>query len=299
MTDHEARRAQRETLEQMLNEVPGSSAAEAEALLALFSTASGPAQSGELPGEAAAMAAFRAANPAPVVVPQKTRRRAFARLLTVKAAAAAVVVTSMGGVALASTGVVSIPLVHDEPKAEKVEQQKAERADAKPAPTTEKATKAAGSDALKAAAKAAAAKDRADAKAGRDHAASFAGLCNSYTAGNKAEHGKSLATPAYKRLVQAAADADATVESFCGTLAGVEAPAEDATVDAPGRSAEHRADGTVDDGKAKTTKPGKSATNKPDQAIDGDAPSTDAKAKGKSADAPRNDEAKGQSRTAS
>jgi hypothetical protein len=102
-------RTQRDEVEEILSLVPGATAAEADALTALFSTASGPVRLGELPGEAAALTAFRAAQPQPAGPSRKTKLLATA--LTVKTAVAALVLTSVGGVAVAATtGVLPTPL---------------------------------------------------------------------------------------------------------------------------------------------------------------------------------------------
>jgi hypothetical protein len=286
MSGHKSRRAQRDSVEQMLNEVAGTTPAETDALLALFSTAAGPAQPGELAGEAAAVAAFRAAHHPPVLAVRRepTMKRSIARLLTVKAAAAAVVVTSMGGVALAaSTGVIPTPLTHDTHKAEKV-QQKVAAAAAKAAEHATKDSAKDATEAVKAAAKAAAAADRAADKAGRDHAASFSGLCNAFTAGAK-ENGKALDSVAFTRLSTAAGDASVT--AFCAALAAAEVPpaADDSTghdaADDNGASgedhgksgAEHGKSGaehgkSVKDGADDNSGPGKSGKGSSDKAGD-------------------------------
>lgn len=49
------------------------------------------------------------------------------------------------------------------------------------------------------------------------NAHAFAGLCRAYTSGNKAEHGKALASPAFGALVTAAGGVD-NVTTFCGTM---------------------------------------------------------------------------------
>jgi hypothetical protein len=49
------------------------------------------------------------------------------------------------------------------------------------------------------------------------NAHAFSGLCRAYVSGNKAEHGKALASPAFAALVTAAGGVD-NVATFCGTL---------------------------------------------------------------------------------
>jgi hypothetical protein len=216
MSSHLNPRAQRDTLEQILNEVPGATPAEAEALLALFAVAAPPAASGELPGEAAAVAAFRVAHHSrPIPAGTTWVKRPLARLLTVKVAAAAVVVTSMGGVALAaSTGVLPTPLTPH----------KAEQAQKKADQDATKAAAAAARDAAKAAAKAAAAADLADSDAGLDPSTSFAGLCAAYAASDNSLTGKALQAPAFIRLISAAGEAG--VPAFCAELPGAQADAK-------------------------------------------------------------------------
>jgi hypothetical protein len=78
----------------------------------LLVAASAPAATGELRGQVAALAAFRAAHRQPVAT---QRRRPvivdnIARMLTVKAAAIAVAITATGGVAVAATtGALPVP----------------------------------------------------------------------------------------------------------------------------------------------------------------------------------------------
>lgn len=224
MTSHYIRgpaagRTQRDHLEQILKVVPGTTPAQADALLALFSPAADPIHSGALAGEAAAVAAFRAAHrqPAPA-----TRRAAMlgslAALLTVKTVAAALAVTSLGGVALAATtGVL--------PTALSAESQKAQQGSAqlgRDAAADASAKGLAKAAAVQEAAKAAAAADRSHGQA--DRSASYAGLCEAFAAGAW-DNGKAAASPAFSRLITAAPEGN--IADFCSALA-LQDPAEDA-----------------------------------------------------------------------
>jgi hypothetical protein len=104
--------ARPDAVAELLAELPSVDLTETAALRELLFTAIAPAAVGELGGEDAALAAFRAARLQPAV---QDRRRPnmmhnLARLLTVKAAAIAVAVTATGGVALAAgTGTLPVP----------------------------------------------------------------------------------------------------------------------------------------------------------------------------------------------
>lgn len=90
--------------------------AEQAALRALLAPAAAPARVGELRGEAAVLAAFRAARPVvPAQSPTVRSRPAFrgrlAKAMSIKAAVAALTVLGLGGVAVAaSTGSLPGPL---------------------------------------------------------------------------------------------------------------------------------------------------------------------------------------------
>ncbi len=90
-------------------------------LAALVAATTVPARAGELDGEAAALAAFRAARLNPI--PERRRRPSMlkttlAKLLTVKVGALCVATLSVGGVAVAaSTGALPGPLHHNPPSA--------------------------------------------------------------------------------------------------------------------------------------------------------------------------------------
>lgn len=208
MSSHQNRR---DEVEEILALVPG--AAEADALVALFSCAAGPVVTGELDGEAAAIAAFLAAQP---VVGPSRRAKFRATVFTVKAAVAALAVTSVGGVALAATTeVLPAPLTIGSHSGDSSPGKKGGSS----GDAVENASNAAD---VRDAAKTAAAADRADAKAGRENSASYNGLCKAFTAGAW-DNARAAGNPAFSRLVAAAPQGN--VAAFCTALA-TEAPAD-------------------------------------------------------------------------
>jgi hypothetical protein len=268
MSSHQSRRAPRDTVEQLLDEVPGTTPAEAGALSALFLLAAAPTRPGELAGEAAAVAAFRSAHRLTAHTTRKetSMKRSIARLLTVKAAAVAVAVTSMGGVALASTTGVG-PLTHDSHKSDQAVAAKAAAVAAKTAGEQAKDAAKTLAEQQKAAAKAAAVvlkaaekaaeTDVADAAEGQDYTASYAGLCHAYFAGNKATHGNALNTKPFLRLIAASGpvvtEGVNPVTTFCDALAAVTpvvAPATATATEAEGVKAAKVANDHATAGKA-------------------------------------------------
>ena len=260
-------RTRRDEVEDILGLGSGATTAEADALLALFADLDGPAQAGELPGEAAAVAAFRAArHSAPVAyAPARKRGRLLASLttlLTFKTAAVALAATSVGGVALAaSTGTLPTPHQHHSPKVP-VEQ---------PRTTTVVPTPTAA--ALRDAAKTAAALDRENAKAGKDRTASFGGLCTAFAAGNW-DNSRAARNPAFARLVAAAPGGDVT--DFCAALAS-ESPA------AP-RSGNPAAGKPANPGQKQAAEKSKSSTHGKSHAAGSKVTTPQTKSKGKAAD---------------
>src|SRR5688500_1604947 len=95
----------RDAAERLLRGEPGDPGTPAEPLGRLLATASAPAQEGELAGEDAAVAAFTAAQ-LPV---KRAGGIPLARILTAKAAALSLAVTTAGGVALAA-GTGTLPM---------------------------------------------------------------------------------------------------------------------------------------------------------------------------------------------
>ena len=192
MNAHERRPWDAETAEQLLRGRPTASR-DSRQLAQRLTAVSVGAFPGELAGEDAAVAAFLAA---PTVDPSPEPRSKsmiksvlVAKLLTLKAAAVAVVAVSAGGVALAaSTGVLPNPLAPESP------------GNSAPGPDHSNGSNATPSPSL-------------------------VGLCTAYLAGAGADHGKALENPAFTALVTAAGGADG-VEAFCEGL-GVTAPGSD------------------------------------------------------------------------
>ncbi|MFJ4778853.1 hypothetical protein [Streptomyces sp. NPDC088762] len=106
MSTNRPRRIDQRTAEQLLGRGPATSTGGHDALARLLSAAAAPAAEGELAGERAALAAFRAARLARDPVPQPHPRRRpmrtpTAKLLGAKVAAVAAA-TALGGVAVAA-----------------------------------------------------------------------------------------------------------------------------------------------------------------------------------------------------
>jgi hypothetical protein len=188
MNAHERRPLTAETAEQVLEGRPVA-ARHAQRLADRLAMASAAAFPGELAGEDAAAAAFRAAASADLA-PQPGRRRMFktavlAKLLTLKAAAIAVAAVSLGGVALAATtGVLPNPLAPQNP-GHSTDAPGRQGSPATPSP-------------------------------------SLVGLCTAYLAGAGADHGKALESPAFSALITAAGGND-KVDAYC-TGIGVTTP---------------------------------------------------------------------------
>jgi hypothetical protein len=233
--DRGAGRTPRDEVEEILGLAPGATTAEADVLVALFADAAGSRRStGALPGEAAAVAAFAAARRPAAPIARRARILAsLTTLVTVKTAAAALAVTSVGGLALAAgTGTLSTPLAghpHHTARPSAVGDN----------PTTVLPTPTAA--ALRNAARAAAAADRADAKAGKDHSTSFAGLCTAFSTG-RWDNARAAGNPAFTRLVTAAPGGD--VADFCDALTAQAQNTQTPTTKDPssvkGRSADAR-----------------------------------------------------------
>jgi hypothetical protein len=192
MSAHRSRRIDRLTAEQLLRGEP----LQADALSELLSAAAAPAAEGELAGEPAAVAAFRAARPAPVLPARKGS-------MMVKLAAMTVGAVAVGGVAVAaatgtlpvrSGGNVTVP------------------------PTTTLATTAAST--VRSERPGVAGVDRdTGSSATPSSSSSLKGLCQAYTARAGADHGKALDTPAFTTLVTTAGGKD-RVDSYCTDLLG-------------------------------------------------------------------------------
>jgi hypothetical protein len=201
MSNHR-QRLDRATAERLLSGDPVAAPPGQESLAHLLAAAAAPGRHRELVGERAAMVAFRNAHRVP---PTQQRshsmiRSALAKILTAKAAAV-VAATTIGGVAVAA-GTGNLPTTHSHQQVTSQSQQEAE--------TTE--TTEAGHTASKPA--------RPETGSHANAAApspSMVGLCRAYAAGEKANHGKALDSPAFTALVTAAGD-KAKVSGWCTTL---------------------------------------------------------------------------------
>lgn len=211
--------------------------AELAALREVLRAAQTPAAPGELRGEAAALAAFRAARAAspavapdvtpavtpavmPGVAPDRPGRRRVATLISVKAAAALVALTGMGGVALAaSTGTLPGPLDGSRSQNEKVRQvdpddavgpRAQDRADG--AGQRQGAADAVAAD--QAEKKIAALRAGSDAKA----VAALGRMCKAYDKGDFATKTRTEQSRAFRVLLRAAGSPGAVPE-FCAMVA--------------------------------------------------------------------------------
>jgi hypothetical protein len=189
MSLNRPRRFHRRTAEQLLRgAAAGRGVDGAVAVRSLLAAAAAPARDDELAGQPAALAAFRAARLDPVRQPR--RRSVIKFALAPKIAAFAVAAVAFGGVATAAvTG--HLP-THLGPT---------------PSPP-------AGSHAASARPSTS---DNAERRGGDGHAAptpNLVGLCQAFTAGAGAEHGKALDSPAFTALITAAGGR-ANVATFC------------------------------------------------------------------------------------
>ncbi|MGW4210245.1 hypothetical protein ACWEIJ_19810 [Lentzea sp. NPDC004789] len=210
MSTDRSRRIDRRTAEHLLRgaPVPGH-----DRVSDLLAAASAPARDRELAGEQVAVAAFRDARLA--AAPQRRRPRmlkiALANLLSVKIAGAAAL--TAGGIALAAaTG--TLPGQH------RVE------------PTTPVNTNVVSTTSVTSPATSKAQEEKRD-----DHPSptpSLKGLCQAYTAGAGAEHGKAHDNPAFSALESAAGGAD-RVPAFCADLLSDQPGKPGHAQDKPGR----------------------------------------------------------------
>jgi hypothetical protein len=194
MSTHGPRRLDRATAEHLLDGAGTGATSGHEALGRLLAAAAAPPRDGELGGELAAMAAFRAARLTPVPEPRRPSmmKMAMAKLLTVKAAAV-LAVTAAGGAALATTtGAVPNPL-SDKPNGAAVSAAPSRPGGDHPP------SAAAGPD------------------GGGSPSPSLHGLCRAYAAKGGVERGRSLDSSAFRVLVGAAGGKD-RVEAYCARL---------------------------------------------------------------------------------
>jgi hypothetical protein len=202
------RRIDRETAERMLCGDPITARDSRWPLASLLVAAAAPALPAELASEQACVDRFRAASRIPARRPRRLSviKATVLRLLTVKAAIAALATTAAGGVAFAaSTGTLHNPLGgHASGVAPGVTASQPVAKHAKPSEGTG---------------------DRGADGQGRNggpaasHAPSpsLVRLCHAYDEGNKAEHGKALDNPAFTVLITAAGGRD-RVDAYCSAL---------------------------------------------------------------------------------
>jgi hypothetical protein len=192
-----------------------------EALSTLLAAASPPLAAGELVGEHAALAAFRAAHLA--TVPSRRRipmlKTALANLIAAKiAASAAVAAAATGGIALAAaTGNLPGPLqgaahsAFGAPAAHVASQAGSAHGQPHRAPAPE-STDASSAPVVE--------PSESDGPSGTaTPSPSLHGLCTAFQAGATNNPGKALANPAFSVLVTAAGGKD-EVAAFCTTLVG-------------------------------------------------------------------------------
>ncbi|MEV6306839.1 hypothetical protein AB0M02_46100 [Actinoplanes sp. NPDC051861] len=121
MSSHQGRSAMNRRTAESLLRGDRSALPAGDPLTQLLAAAKAPATAGELAGEDAAMAAFRAAVDSPATPTRRVSmiKLTLAKLLTVKVAAIAFATTAtVGGVALASaTGALPNPITSDKPSA--------------------------------------------------------------------------------------------------------------------------------------------------------------------------------------
>ena len=201
MSTDRSRRLDRRTAEEILD---GASAGRDHALNALLAAAAGAASEAELRGEHAAVAAFRTARLDPAPRPRRLSmiKSTLARMLTTKlavAAAAAAAVTVGGVAAVAATG--HFPGSPDEHSTSRP-------AAADPATSSVSATESSHGEAKN---------PGANGTPSGTPSPSLVGLCHAYSAGNKAEHGKALESPAFTVLITTAGGKD-KVDAYCAKI---------------------------------------------------------------------------------
>ena len=250
----------------------------------VLAAAAGPASPAELAGEAAAVAAFRAAHPAPAraeIRRKPVMKSTFATRLSIKAAVAAIAVTSMGGVALAATGNMPSPLPGNGKSAEERTADKAARDAEKLADDSVREIEQAEKDSAKAE-KAADKTAREAAKAAEAHG--FQGLCTAFLAHPAdANNGKWYESTAFMRLRTAVGpEAVASdVRTYCDSLLAdaaaetpADAPAEESTtaeVETPGKAADNHGKGKdAEHGKDGMTKAERTAVKEARQGAEDD-----------------------------
>ncbi|MEU5266598.1 hypothetical protein [Amycolatopsis sp. NPDC021455] len=244
MSKHPGRRIDRHTAEQLLSGVPVDAP---DALTGLLAAAAAPPRDGELAGEHAAMSAFlEAAQHAHAPRPRSPSmiKTMLAKLLTAKVAAAAAAVFAVGGVATAAvTGALPLPAGGSSPAPAASSHAQS------PANSAAEPTKTHASDAT-----------QPEHQPGSSPSPSLVGLCHAYSAGDKAEHGKALESPAFTALITAAGD-KAKVDGYCDTLLKAEASTPAHPTGTPGAPADP---GNSDQGKSHAPETGAHPTGAPE-----------------------------------
>ncbi|SCG44706.1 hypothetical protein GA0070560_10487 [Micromonospora halophytica] len=218
--DHPAERARSERL---LDAARTGASGDVDPLARLLSAAAGPTRPGELAGEDAAVAAFRAARAAgPAAVAPPRRRRGLTT--GVVAWIAGVAATATAGVAFAAV-TIDRPTGPERPPRPSA-----------PAPTSADdtpdrtgtptgGTSSGGPSATPGPVPSTAAgSDRPGAPGGPAGTAQLTGLCRGYLAKPAAQREKALRTPAYADLVDAAGGAE-RVDAYCQGLVPEQSPA--------------------------------------------------------------------------
>ncbi|WIX98936.1 hypothetical protein QRX60_33430 [Amycolatopsis mongoliensis] len=198
MSKQRGRRIGRHTAEQVLRGAPVDGA---DALTSLLAAAAAPPRDGELAGEQAAVTAFLEAAHAraPRSRSPSMLKSTGTKLRAAKVAAAAAAIFAVGGVAAAAvTGVLPLPAGGSAP----------------PAPASDRDHPGTGSSAVSTTTQA-----REGTPTGHQPAPSpsLVGLCRAYDAGDKAEHGKALESPAFTELITAAGDRT-KVDGYCAAV---------------------------------------------------------------------------------
>jgi len=190
MSTHRHRRFDRRIAEQLLRDAqsPGRPAAP-DALGELLHAAAGPAREGELAGEQAAVAAFRAARLAPAPLPRRRTmiKTTLAGMMAAKILAPVAAAAAVGGITVAGvTG--TLPLPEDTPANPPAQQ-----------PTTTPRSVIPTQD---------------NAATPAAPNPSLTGLCQAYTSGVATAEGKAMDSPAFQVLIAKAGGED-KVTGYC------------------------------------------------------------------------------------
>jgi hypothetical protein len=224
----------RRTVERLLGGDAAGAYSSHPPLASLLAAAAAPGRPGELASESECVATFRAAQLAGR--PRRDRSMitsVLLRVLTVKAMIVALVTMAAGGAVFAATGhTLSDPLNHRRSVV---------------------ATRSAGAHVDARRARTGTGGSGSSSGPTRSHgdtpSSSLAGLCRAYSAGNKAERGKALESPAFTVLITAAGGRD-RVDAYCAGLLASPSPSagndegkkpddQHPGGDSPGRDGDH------------------------------------------------------------